>query len=435
MGQESAHPSSPNSVSSKTLSAPVSFFSTLDTGMQALFLQHVHEKVLPVGHVVFEQGTTGETLYIVKSGYLQVTQHLDTGVEHVLGQMGPGEIFGEMSVLEGRPRSARVVTLTPVELLVISRQTFDRLIEQHPAVVVQLLKTIGARLRQRNEQQEALLAEKLRLVEELAAKNAELERTLVQLQKAMETVAEHERVTRDLEIARQIQRQMLPATFPQVPGLELDAIAVPSQWVGGDFYDAVRLDTYRVCLLLGDVSGKGIPAAMQMARLMGEFRACVSQRSDPVSVVQALNESVYARNVEWTSFVTVQYVVLDLEAQQMQYICAGHPPLFLCHTDGRVDWLGKEPNLPLGVDAAFGYQQEECAFTAGDRLLLYSDGAYEVQNAAGEMLGLSRLAALLSQTPPWPHMTIRTLQDELAAFAAQPQNAYDDTTFVCARMA
>jgi len=67
-------------------------------------------------------------------------------------------------------------------------------------------------------------------------------------------------------------------------------------------------------------------------------------------------------------------------------------------------------------------------------LLLYSDGAYEVQNAAGEMLGLSRLAALLSQTPPWPRMTIRTLQDQLAAFAADPHNAYDDTTFVCARM-
>jgi serine phosphatase RsbU (regulator of sigma subunit) len=174
---------------------------------------------------------------------------------------------------------------------------------------------------------------------------------------------------------------------------------------------------------------------MQMARLMGEFRACVSQRSDPVSVVQALNESVYSRNAEWTSFVTVQYVVLDLEAQQMQYICAGHPPLFLCHTDGRVDWLGKQPNLPLGVDADFGYRQEECEFTVGDRLLLYSDGAYEVQNAAGEMLGLSRLAALLSQAPPLPHMTIRTLQDALAAFAAQPQNASDDTTFVCARMA
>jgi serine phosphatase RsbU (regulator of sigma subunit) len=86
------------------------------------------------------------------------------------------------------------------------------------------------------------------------------------------------------------------------------------------------------------------------------------------------------------------------------------------------------------VDAAFEYRQEECALTAGDRLLLYSDGAYEVQNAAREMLGLSRLAALLSQTPPLPHLTIRTLQDELAAFAAQPPNAYDDTTFVCARM-
>ncbi len=78
----------------------------------------------------------------------------------------------------------------------------------------------------------------------------------MQLQQAMETVAEHERVTRDLEIARQIQIQMLPTAFPHVPGLELFASTVPSQWVGGDFYD-VLYEGDRVCLLLGDVSGKG----------------------------------------------------------------------------------------------------------------------------------------------------------------------------------
>ncbi len=413
----------------------LSFFSALDAEMKALFLQHVHEETLPAGHVVFEQDAVGESLYIVKSGRLVVSRQHETGAEHVLGEMGVGEIFGEMSVLEERPRSARVVTATPVQLQSLSRATFDLLIEQYPTVAVLLLKSIGARLRERNQQQESLLAEKLVLVDQLEAKNIELERTLGQLQKAMETVAEHERVTRDLEIARQIQRQMLPATFPELAGLELDAVAVPSQWVGGDFYDAIRLDDNRVGLLLGDVSGKGIPAAMQMARLMGDFRACTSQRCDPVSVIQALNESVCARNMEWTSFVTVQYVVLDLGARQMHYICAGHPPLFLCHADGQVEWLGEMPNLPLGLDSTFVYQPEVADLTVGDRLLLYSDGAYELQNAAGEMLGLSQLATLFSQAPSSPDMTIRTLQDALADYADERDSPHDDTTFVCARLA
>ncbi len=365
----------------------LSFFAGLDAVTAAFVRQHLREEVFPADHIVFEENTVGHDLYIVKSGHVQVTRRLDTGFEHVLSDLGPGEIFGEMAVIENRPRSARVVTSMPTRLLVMSRQTVDMLVEQHPAVVVHLFKIISTRLRERGYQREALLAEKLLLVEELAAKNAELEYTLEQLQKAMETVVEHERVTRDLEIARQIQQQMLPTTFPQVSGLQLAATMMPSQWVGGDFYDAVHLGPHRICLLLGDVSGKGIPAAMQMARLMGELRACVSQRSDPVSVTRLLNESICARNMTWTSFITLQYVVLDLAAGGMQFICAGHPPLFLCHDDGQVVWLGKAANVPLGIDAAFAYQYEEYPLVSGDRLLLYSDGAYESQNAQGHMLG------------------------------------------------
>src|SRR5437879_8982191 len=104
---------------------------------------------------------------------------------------------------------------------------------------------------------------------------AALQQALADLRAALVTVAEHERVKRDLEIAREIQRQMLPAAFPQAAGLRLHATTVPATWVGGDLYDAIRLAADRVGLLLGDVSGKGIPAALQMARLMGEFRACV----------------------------------------------------------------------------------------------------------------------------------------------------------------
>jgi serine phosphatase RsbU (regulator of sigma subunit) len=380
--------------------------------------------------VIFEQESSGDDLYVVESGEVQVTRLLENGMEDVIAILGVGEIFGEMAVLEQRPRSARVVAQSDVTLLSISRQTFDYLVEESPAVAVHLLQRISSRLRQRNDQQAALLNEKLRLLDALAAKNTELERTLVQLQKAMETVAEHERVTRDLEMARQIQFQMLPTTFPHVPGLELFASTVPSQRVGGDFFDVIYEGQNRVCLLLGDVSGKGIAAAMQMARLMGDFRAAVRQREDPRSVVQALNESVCARNLTWSSFVTLQYVVIDTARQSLEFICAGHPPLMLCHADGQLEWLGQAANLPLGIDVTYTYQTEVHTILPGDRLLLYSDGAYEAKNEASQMFGLAQLATAFATTPQTPEAAIEALRRTLTNFS-NLETLADDTTFLC----
>jgi sigma-B regulation protein RsbU (phosphoserine phosphatase) len=395
-----------------------------------LVVEHLQRVVLPAGHVVFEDNAPGDTLYIIESGRVQVSKTLETGQEHVFAELGAGEFFGEMALLEEKPRSARVSTLMPTALLAMPRHTFNTLIEHHPAVAANFLKVISARLRQRNNIQETLLREKQTLVEELAAKNVALERALADLQAAMATVAEHERVTRDLEIARQIQRQMLPTVFPQVPGLELYATTVPSRWVGGDFYDAVHVGPQTLGLLLGDVSGKGIPAAMQMARLMGEFRASVSHRADPEGVMQVLNELLCQRNIQWTSFVTVQYLVLDMLQQQIDFICAGHPPILLCHADGGIEQLGQVSNVPLGIDATFTYRQEVRQLQPGDRLLLYSDGAYELRDDQGAMFGLPRLADLFATAPPEPETAISLLQEALDAFG-DTRSLHDDTTFLC----
>jgi sigma-B regulation protein RsbU (phosphoserine phosphatase) len=400
----------------------------------ALVVEHLKRTALPAGHVVFEDNAPGDTLYIIESGRAQVSKTLENGQEHVLAEIGPGEFFGEMALLEEQPRSARVSTLTPISLLAMPRHTFNTLIEHHPAVAASFLKVISARLRQRNHLQEILLREKQALVEELAAKNLALEHALAELRAAMETVAEHERVKRDLEIAQQIQRQMLPTVFPQVPGLEIYATTVPSRWVGGDFYDAVRVGPQTLGLLLGDVSGKGIPAAMQMARLMGEFRASVSHRADPEGVMQVLNELLCQRNVQLTSFVTIQYLVLDMARRHIHFICAGHPPILLCHADGRIEQLGKVSNVPLGIDATFTYRQEARQLQPGDRLLLYSDGAYELRDEQGAMFGLARLADLFAATPAAPATAIDALQEALLAFGGNTPSPHDDTTFLCARL-
>jgi serine phosphatase RsbU (regulator of sigma subunit) len=408
-------------------------FAGLDRATIALMVASFTEEVWPAGHIVIEEHTPGDTLYIIIDGQVQISRTFQNGERRVIREMASGEFFGEMALLEDKPRSARVSTVTATTLLAVTRQRFNTLIEQHPAVAINFLKAISAQLRQQYQEQAVLVEEKQTLVEALAAKNAALEQALAKLQAALVTVAEHERVKRDLEIAREIQRQMLPATFPQAPGLCLHATTVPATWVGGDFYDAIRLEADRVGLLLGDVSGKGIPAALQMARLMGEFRACVSHCADPQSVMQVLNGLLCQRNLRFGSFVTVQYVVLDMRRRHMQFICAGHPPILLCHADRQIEHLGAAPNLPLGVEETFAYQQEERQLMAGDTLLLYSDGTYERRDSQGAQLGLRSLERLFAAAPSYPEAVIQAIQTALDTFS-NAGGAGDDTTLLCAQV-
>ncbi|MCZ6871951.1 MAG: SpoIIE family protein phosphatase [bacterium] len=401
-----------------------------DETTTAFVIEHLTEELFAPGQVVFEDNTDGDTLYIVKSGRVQVSKRLESGLEHILAEMAPGEFFGEMALLEAKPRSATVKACTQTCLLSMSRRTFNTLIEEHPTVAINFLKIISARLRERTQMQELLLQEKQCLVEELAGKNTALEDALAELREAMQTVAEHERVKRDLEIAHEIQQQMLPSDFPALPGVQVYGTTVPSRWVGGDFFDVVCLDTRLLGVLLGDVAGKGVPAAIQMARLMGEFRACVSHCAEPEYVAQTLSGLLWQRNKRRASFVTMQYLLLDQAQQTLQFVCAGHPPILLSHADGATERLGALPNLPLGIDDQFIYRQESYQLSPGDRLLLYSDGAYELQNAEGDMLGLSRLVELFARSSGSPTDTIEVIQQNLDRFSDM-QRPHDDTTLLC----
>src|SRR5262245_25419733 len=421
------------SKSSLSVIASSPLFADLDNATIALIVASFTEEVWPAGHIVLEELAPGDTLYVIVDGRVQISRTFQNGERQVLREMGPGEFFGEMALLEDKPRSARVSTLTPTTFLAVTRQRFNTLIEQHPGVAINFLKAISAQLRQQYREQAVLLEEKQTLVEALAAKNVALEHALAKLQAALVTVAEHERVKRDLEIAHEIQQQMLPATFPQAPGLCLHATTIPATWVGGDLYDAIRLEADRVGFLLGDVSGKGIPAALQMARLMGEFRACASHCADPQSVMQVLNGLLCQRNLRFGSFVTVQYVVLDVIRRHIQFICAGHPPLLLRHADGQIEHLGAALNIPLGVEETFAYHQEEQQLRAGDTLLLYSDGTYERRDSQGAQLGISHLARLFAAAPGDPEAVVSALQTALDAFS-DAEGVTDDTTLLCAQV-
>jgi serine phosphatase RsbU (regulator of sigma subunit) len=190
-------------------------------------------------------------------------------------------------------------------------------------------------MRRLGGEREALwMHDKQALVAALAAHLAHLERMRAELQAARGIITVHQRVQGDLAMAHQIQRQMLPDVFPDISGLPQAATTLPARGSGGDFYEVVQLERHRVALLLGDVAGKGIQAALEMARLMGDFHACVRACAAPQDVIQTLNRWWCQRHTRVSTFVTVQYAVLDLAAHRLQFICAGHELSYLATPSG-----------------------------------------------------------------------------------------------------
>src|SRR4029450_873675 len=180
------------SESSLSVIASSPLFADLDEATIALIVASFTEEAWPAGHIVIEELAPGDTLYIIMEGQLQIIRTFQDGKRQVIGQMGPGEFFAEMALLEDKPRSARVSTVTPTTFLAVTRRRFNTLIEQHPAGAINFLKAISAQLRQQYREQAVFLQEKQTLAEALAAKNAALEQALAELRAALVTVAEHE---------------------------------------------------------------------------------------------------------------------------------------------------------------------------------------------------------------------------------------------------
>jgi serine phosphatase RsbU (regulator of sigma subunit)/anti-sigma regulatory factor (Ser/Thr protein kinase) len=179
-------------------------------------------------------------------------------------------------------------------------------------------------------------------------------------------------------IAETLQRSVLPDSLPRVDGVEMAARYLPGSAqldVGGDWFDALRLQEGRLGLVVGDVVGKGVQAAASMAQLRNAIRAFSVERLKPSSMLSRLN--LLASDVLETSFATLVYLVLDPATGTCRFSSAGHPPPLLLHSDGRVEYLEHARGLPLGTGVQTKYRQETVELDAGSLVLLYTDGLVE----------------------------------------------------------
>jgi sigma-B regulation protein RsbU (phosphoserine phosphatase) len=260
------------------------------------------------------------------------------------------------------------------------------------------------------------------LVEAFAAQAAAtLER--VRLQRAE---LERDRMRSQLETAAEIQRTFLPSTFPDIEGVAGAVASVPALDVGGDFYDVIRLPRGRVGVIVGDVSGKGVPGALFGARLMSDVRYEALYHDDVAATLTALNRIVGQRATRGM-FVTFVYAVLDPKTGDVVLGNAGHLKPTVRAADGRLtEW--EEPKAPpLGILPDLRYAATAHRLEPGQTLLLLSDGIIDAERDAGDRFGEERVRKIVQAGPADPAGLVASLLAATAAFTGKRPQADDQT--------
>jgi serine phosphatase RsbU (regulator of sigma subunit) len=207
-------------------------------------------------------------------------------------------------------------------------------------------------------------------------------------------IADHISMKRDIEIAREIQRWLVPRRAPEVPGVDIAFATRPAKTIGGDYYDAFRRATDGPLLItVADVSGKSVPAAMLMATFQGSLRALAGGSGTLSELAVGLNRQVCA-NSQHGRFTTAFIAELDPATGDLRFLSAGHSPPILKRQDGRFERLDSE-NIPLGIELKEIYKTGVTRLEAGDVLVIYTDGVTEARNDDEEQFGEARLLSLL----------------------------------------
>ncbi|MCC6987645.1 MAG: SpoIIE family protein phosphatase [Acidobacteria bacterium] len=232
----------------------------------------------------------------------------------------------------------------------------------------------------------------------------------------------------DLALARRLQEQFLPELPPASDGVACAAAFVPALAVGGDFYDVLPLGGGRLAVAIGDVSGKGIAAAIYAAAVLTEWRGVIRADADPAAVLRELNLRLSRRNPEGM-FVTIALLIVDGAAGTIDIATAGHPLPLLRNAAGRVRAAGERGAPPLGIDPDAAFTTHRVPFAVGDTVLLLTDGVTEARSDAGELFGFDRATAAFATAGHPPESVVERVLGAVRAFV-RGQAFGDDATLV-----
>jgi sigma-B regulation protein RsbU (phosphoserine phosphatase) len=371
--------------------------------------------------LLFREGDLGDHFYVVLSGTIAIIKAMGTPDERLFGLRGPGEFVGEMSLLnQDGLRTASVRVKEDARVLELTRADFDALLHRYPTLAYSMLRVLSSRLRASNDT----------TIQDLHEKNRRLEQAYADLQAAQAQLIQQEALARELKLAREIQESMLPHRLPDLPGFELGARMLAARIIGGDFYDVIPLGDDRLGLVVGDVSGKGVGAALFMALTSSLLRAEASRTGSPEETLRAVNRHLLTYTTH-SMFVTVLFGILHRETRRFDFVRAGHDlPLILDH-------LGKQHSLilgrghPLGLFPNPALDVQTAILPPGGLLVLYSDGATEAMNQENELFGLDRIVATVRQRLQASAQELCThLLATLAAYCGDAPQSDDITLLV-----
>ncbi len=355
--------------------------------------------------VLIEPGDDNHSLYLLTEGGLEV--HLDAPGSGNSFPIEPGEIIGEMSVIEGRKTSAWVIAARASQIVELPEDVFWDFASL-PGAISNMLKILTRRMRKSNEVIIGQLEQQIR----------------------------YEYLERDLAAAGKIQSNMLrkpDPLFPKHPQIDVYASVLPAREVGGDFFEAYPLDADHVMIAVGDVSGKGMPAALFMVRCITLLREHLSEPGQFEAVALKMNR-LLSDNNEDCMFVTLFLGILNVRTGVLRYTNAGHNAPFVALDGQSFGILNVPDGMLMGVwpEAKFGIA--EAQMTPGDMLVVYSDGVTEANDPGKEQFGELRAIEVLDVMREVPSVreVVSGLQDTVKQFAdTAPQ--FDDITVLALR--
>ena len=398
----------------------VPLFSALPKSEIRFLVQALQPLEKQAGSMLFREGDHGDSFYVILSGEVEIVKSLGESDEQFLGMRGPGGYFGEMSLLipEGK-RTASVRTRTASKFAVLNRVDFQDLLQRRPTLAYEMVRELSLRLQKSDND----------TIRDLEAKNRQLETMYRELQAAQAQIIEKERLEHELTLARRIQESLLPKDLSFFKAFDLGARMEPARSIGGDLYDFIPLDADRVGIAIGDVSGKGIPAAMFMALFCSLLRAQAAHSQSPAAVLQGVNQHPRVLD-QARMFVTALYGILDRRDRTFTYARAGHEVPILFDRDGGLVSLGWGQGQLLGVFDDLQVDEQTIRLEEGSTLVLYTDGVLHALDREGERFGLDRFVAFTAVNVGTPAQDYCDhLIRELLAYQSE-SGQFDDITLV-----
>lgn len=364
-------------------------FKTIFHGLDNDTLHKLHhvatEQTYEPNVILCHQGVIENTFYVVVKGQVEVVQTLEDGQRRLLGVCIPTQFFGEMGLLDETPRIADCITRTTTTVLEITQEIFHDLVDSSPSVAYALMYRFLENLR----------ANDALAIDELLAKNQQLAKAYQELQIAQLELVKKEVLERELQIAAEVQRSLLPQQLPTYPNFDFSAHLQFARRAGGDFYDVMSLDEEHIGIVLGDVADKGVHASLFMAVTRTLFLSESKRSLSPAVVTKNVQQGMLDMSANNDMFVMAFYGVLHRPSGELKYVIAGHQQPLVARADGSIETLKGHGSF-LGMFEAIDVHEYHTVLASGDCLVLFSNGVTDAMSADGRQYGRQRLVQAIA---------------------------------------